>query len=227
MLYKRKLENLKILLIPAIFTTRQFNVLIKRLEKKQLSQTERNYLSNSIKSKLRAVSGLKHLNFLQIYFKESKKKLLSHIIASYKKSDINLFGYENIKAKAISAAEVVKSVLNNYQEFDARIVDLLPVYILKNKDKINLFEVYDFAVENGSVNLTGYVFEIVQKHSYSKKFKNFLAALENRKDRLYIARDERYLKIIDSIEQGDVSRKWNIITLNKEKDYEKYFELYA
>mgnify|MGYP001560737334 CR=1 FL=1 len=226
-IYKRKLEDLMLLLVPAIFTSKQFNVLIKRLENKKLSQTERNYLSNSIKSKLKAILEIKHLNFFQIYFRKNKKKILNSVVYSYLKSGINLFGYENIKGKAISATEAVKSVLNNYQELDARIVDLLPVYVLKNKGKINLFEIYDFAVENSLVNFTGYVFGIVQKHSYCKEFKNFLAALENRKDGFYIARDERYLKIIDFIEQDDISRKWNIITLNKEKDYGKYFELYA
>ena len=226
-LYKRKLENLRSLLVPAIFTAKQFNVLIKRLENKQLSQTERNYLSNSIKSKLRAVSGIKHLNFLQAYaFRENKEKLLGSITASYRKSGIDLFGYV-LNGKTIAANDVIKAVLNNYQDFDSRIVDLLPVYIFKNKDKINLFEIYDFAVENGLVNFTGYVFDIAQKHSYQKEFKKFLAALEDNKDKFYIARDDRYWDIIDFIELDATSRKWNIVTLNKEKDYEKYFELYA
>mgnify|MGYP001571230789 FL=1 len=226
LLYKTKLENLRSLIVPAIFTTRQFNVLIKKLGNEELSQTERNYLSNSIKSKLRAVSGIKHLNFYQIYFKERKKKLLNSILASYKKSGIDLFGYKGIKGKAIAPTEVVKSVLNNYQWLDARVIDLLPVYILKNENRINFFEIYDFAVENSLVNFTGYVFDIAQKHLHDAGFRKFLATLEHKKDKLYIARDERYLKIAEFIESDAISRKWNIITLNSEKDYEKYFELY-
>lgn len=225
--YTRKLEHLRLLAVPAIFTTKQFDVLVKKFENKKLSQTERNYLSNSIKSKIKGVLALKHLNLFQIYLKENKKKLILSIIASYRGYGINLFGYENLEGKQIAPTELVKAVLNNYQDVDTRIADLLPVYISKNKNKINLFEIYDFAVENSLVNLTGYIFEIVQKHSFCNEFKNFLAALENRKDNSYTVRDKRYESAIDLIEQDNISRKWKFITLNKFRDYKAYFRIYA
>ena len=58
------LESLKGELAPAIFTERQLSVIKKKLRNETLTQTEKNYLSNSIKKKFQALNVLfNSLNF--------------------------------------------------------------------------------------------------------------------------------------------------------------------
>ncbi len=227
-LYETKLKRIKSLIVPSLFTDRQFGVLIKRLENKKLSQTEKNYLSNAIKDKIKAVVLLSHINLKNLYeHKETKKELLDLIISCYKKSDMELIGYKLSKEKVIPPTEIIKKIFENYQEIDTRIADLLPVYILNNRDKIDLFEIHQFAIDNGIINFVGYIFDIVQNYSPSREFKEFIKSLEKNKDNIRILRDKRYKKIFNLIEQDDISRKWNIYTLNKLDDYRNYFELYG
>ncbi|HIH42231.1 TPA: hypothetical protein HA246_01165 [Candidatus Woesearchaeota archaeon] len=223
----KKLKSLRIALVPAIFSDRQFNVLIKKLNSERLTQVERNYLSNAIKAKIKAIELVKHTNVKEIYARRKDEFKIETVIACYKKAGIDLVGYKTIKAKAITPREAVTKIIYNHLQIEARIVDLLPVFILKNLDKINLFEVYDFAVENSLANFTGYVFNIAYAYSGNENIKRLLAALDKRKDNLPVFRDERYETMQELIKQDDVCRRWNIYTLNSTEDYKKYIELYS
>ena len=223
-MYKGKLERAKSILVPALFTEIQYRVLLKQLQRQKLTQTEKNYLSKAIKAKLIAAAQIKHINIFRQ--QRRKKGIQAAIVASYLKSGIGLFGYHR-KTRAMPPVAAVKAVLENIDQLDARIADLLPVYIFKNQDKINLFEIYSYAVENSLTNLTGYLFEIVQKHQFSRELKEFLSCLEKQKENMPVLRDQRYLQIAGSIKQDFLSRKWNIITLNTLEDYKRYFAEYT
>ena len=75
------LESFKKELAPYIFTERQIEVLKKKIRNDKLTQTERNYLSNSIKKKFQALNILFHtLNFSElandIYSNNSNQKFM-------------------------------------------------------------------------------------------------------------------------------------------------------
>lgn len=227
-LCEAKLNMIKPQIVPSLFTDKQFDVLIKRIEEKQLSQTEKNYLSRAIKSKLRAAAAIKHIGIDDIYrHEENKKRAFDDIISSYKKSGIDLIGYKPSKGRNIPPTKIVEMIIDDYQEIDERTADLLPVYLSKNKEKIDLFEIYSFAIERGIINFTGYIFEIAHSLSHHEGFKKLIDSLDKIKDKINILRDRRYKKIINLIKQDDISRKWNIYTLNSLDHYKDYFELYG
>ena len=226
-LYEARLTAAKPALVPALFTETQFNVLLKRAQGKPLSQTERNYLSTAIKSKLKATLSINHLNLDRLYTREnSKRALLNQIITSYAKSGITLVGAKP-SGKILPANQVVEEVLDNFTEIDARIADLLPVYISKNRNNLRFFDLFSFVIEKGLVNIAGYVFSIVQELAPHPRFSDFLKALERHKENVPFLRDRRYEKITNLITQDDISKRWNIYTLNTLEHYKDYFELYG
>src|SRR3989344_768668 len=225
-LYEARLTAAKSALVPALFTETQFSVLLKRAQGKPLSQTERNYLSTAIKSKLKATLSINHLNLDRLYTREkSKRALLNQIITSYAKSGITLVGAKP-SGKTLPANQVVEEVLDNFTEIDARIADLLPVYISKNRNNLRFFDLFSFVIEKGLVNIAGYVFSIVQELAPHPRFSDFLKALERHKENVPFLRDRRYEKITNLITQDDISKRWNIYTLNTLEHYKDYFELY-
>jgi len=226
-LYEARLTAAKSALVPALFTETQFSVLLKRAQGKPLSQTERNYLSTAIKSKLKATLSINHLNLDRLYTREkSKRALLNQIITSYAKSGITLVGAKP-SGKTLPANQVVEEVLDNFTEIDARIADLLPVYISKNRNNLRFFDLFSFVIEKGLVNIAGYVFSIVQELAPHPRFSDFLKALERHKENVPFLRDRRYEKITNLITQDDISKRWNIYTLNTLEHYKDYFELYG
>lgn len=226
-LYEAKLKVIRSLVVPSLFTDRQFNVLLKRVKGGKLSQTEKNYLSNAIKSKINAIISIKHLDLHQLYESRKSAALKDSIILSYSRSKIDLITFRPLSGKSLPPTKVIEEVLDNYQSIDVRIADLLPVYICRNKNKIDLFEIYSFAIEKGLINFTGYIFDIAYFFSYHKEFKRLIKSLERNKDKFNIIRDDKYKNIINLIKQDDLSRKWNIYTFNKLDDYRNYFELYG
>jgi len=226
-LYEARLTAAKSALVPALFTETQFSVLLKRAQGKPLSQTERNYLSTAIKSKLKATLSINHLNLDRLYTREkSKRALLNQIITSYAKSGITLVGAKP-SGKTLPANQVIEEVLDNFTEIDARIADLLPVYISKNRNNLRFFDLFSFVIEKGLVNIAGYVFSIVQELAPHPRFSDFLKALERHKENVPFLRDRRYEKITNLITQDDISKRWNIYTLNTLEHYKDYFELYG
>lgn len=227
-LYESKLNMIKPSIVPSLFTETQFGVLAKRVGGRRLSQTERNYLSKAIKSKLKAAASIKHLGLDRVYgHEENKKEIFDNIISSYKKSGIDLIGYKSSKGRNIPPTKVVELIIDDYQEIDERIADLLPIYLFKNKERIDLFEIYSFAIEKGITNFTGYIFDIAYFFSHYEGFKKLADALNKVKDKIDILRDKRYKDAIGLIKQDDISRKWNIYTLNNLDHYRNYFELYG
>lgn len=225
-LCEAKLNLVKPQIVPFLFTEKQFEVLIKRIGGRRLSQTEKNYLSKAIKSKLKAAASIKHLGLDRVYEHE-KKKAFGDIISSYKESGIDLIGYKPSKGRALSPTKIAEMILDDYQEIDERIADLLPIYLSKNKDKIDLFEIYSFVIERGIINFTGYIFEIAYSFSRHEGFKRLIDSLYTIKDKIDVLRDKRYKDITNLIKQDDISRKWNFYTLNKLDHYKNYFELYG
>ena len=226
-LYESRLTAAKQQRVPALFTDTQFGVLLRRVQGKPLSQTERNYLSTAIKSKLRATLSINHLDLERLYIREkSKRALLDRIISSYAKSNIDLIGTKP-SGKSLPANQIVEEILANYLEIDARIADLLPIYISKNRDNLRLYDLFSFVIEKGLVNIAGYIFGIVQELAPHPKFSDFLKALERHKENIPFLRDRRYDKITSLITQDDISKRWNVYSLNTLEHYKNYFELYG
>jgi hypothetical protein len=223
----QKLEELKDTLVPSLFTARQLNVLIKRLKQKKLTQPEKNYLSNAIKAKIKAINAIKHININELYSKRRNiNKINKIILVSYQKSGLELIGSKKQKRKSLSATDVVKSVISNYENLDSRLLSLLPVYITKNITKINLYEIFHFAIENNLTNIVGYLLDIVYNFYKNSEIKRFLDSLKNKKNNTNTYLDARYKNAEHLIIQDKISRRWNIYTLNTINDYRIYFEEY-
>ena len=221
-LYIQKLSNIKDQVVPTLFTERQFQVLIKHLKNQQLTQTEKNYLSNAIRHKLEAIKALKGLDLSE---KERFTTIKKRIVASYKRAGITFHGAKT--SKPYSATTTVKKVLANYEKLEARFINALPVFIAKELRNLNLLDIYTFSREKGITNFTGYIFSIANHFVKNPSITKFLRQWQEEKDLFIIARNPDLRKAKDIITSDEFSQQWNILTLNTIDSYRKYFELYA
>ncbi len=229
-LYIGKLLAIKPKVVPSLFTERQFEVLLKRLRGEKLTQVEKNYLSNAIKEKIEAIDALKTLNLENA--RDSSEKDRQAILASYARAGIVYHGAKS-GGRHLTPTETVERVLENYEQLDSRIVNALPVYIVKELQKIDLIEIDNFSRDNSIINFTGYVFSLalhfIRAHKLAgeRKIINFLKRWAETKDPFTVASKPYLLAAKEFIAVDELAKSWNILTLNKLESYEKYFELYG
>lgn len=231
-LYIQKLSAIKAELVPILFSERQFEVLIKRLRGDNLTQTERNYLSNAIKKKIEAIKALRGFDLENVRKTDRFSTIRNRILASYEKAGIPFHGIKSTE-KPYSSTKAVKQVLANYEQLESRLVNALPVFIAKELRNLDLLEIYNFSREKGITNFAGYIFSIVfyfvnkQKIPGKQKISRLLSKWQEDKDIFTIAKNADLLKAEKLISKDKFSKKWNILTLNDINSYQKYFELYA
>lgn len=229
-LYVRKLSRSKRKIVPALFTERQFEVLLKRLREETLTQTERNYLSNAIKRKIEAIAALRGLALEPLTARPRFGEVRRRILASYGKAGITFQGVA-AEATPFSSTETVKQVLSHYERLEARIVAALPTFIAKELRNLDLLDIYAFSREQGVINFTGYIFTIVayfaDAHALPgrRRIAAFLTKWAETKDAQAVAKNPDLLKA--SITPEAFAKSWNVVTLNSIETYKRYFDLYG
>ncbi|MBI2666512.1 hypothetical protein HYX13_02775 [Candidatus Woesearchaeota archaeon] len=163
-----------------LFGDREIETLMKKRAGKSLTQTERNYLSASIRPKLRAIQALAPLRLLSEINNKKQGISRSDIIFN-----LSRFGYELIipyasgKGRKISLEELIVHILLSFPE--ARFIEAIPILLLKNK--IDLFSLLEMATRWNLKNQLGFLLEIAFTLKKKKELENILEYLRRTKEK--------------------------------------------
>jgi hypothetical protein len=163
-----------------IFGEVEIKTIEKRLKGIPLTQTERNYLSKSIKPKIIAAKLLTESNLIRsIYKKINHKPIILYNLRRY--------GYEMMtilpskRRKRLEIEQLIAEILVSCP--DARFIESVPILMLKNK--FSKFKLAELAIKEGIANKIGYLAEIAQfiaeRKGIKKDFGDLIKYLENSK----------------------------------------------
>lgn len=207
----------------------EIETIIKRINGKKLKQTERNYLSRSIRPKLmaaRLLSEAKILEKIQMPDRSLDKKIIFNLSKS---------GYELIlpakikKQKTISAEELIALILAKMPV--PRFIEAIPVLLLKNK--IDKFKLVEISCKYDINNQLGYLIDITlmiaKKLKIKSDFGELLRYLKNNKGKeiksLGEEKDAEYQEFLMKSSPKRI-REWNLLGRFFDDDFIKTAEVY-
>ncbi len=216
-------------IIERIFGKVEIETIIKRIKGKGLKQTERNYLSRSIRPKLIAARLLTEENILE-KIRRPDRLLNNKILYNLSKYGYDMISSKEIKKqKTISLEELIAAIITKFPK--PRYVEGIPVLILKNRtDKFKLAEIaYRYNIHNE----LGYLIETAKIIAKNRMIKidldDILAYLDNnkRKKIKYLGeeKDWLYMDFLSKTTPKRV-RRWNLLGRFFDTDMIKTAEAY-
>src|SRR3989338_1474882 len=133
----------------------EIETILKRMKGKKLKQTERNYLSRSIRPKLIAARILTEERLLE-KIQRPDKALEKKIIYTLDKYGYKMITLKKIKKqKTFPIEELIATIITSYPT--ARFIEAIPVLLLKNK--IDKFKMVEIANSYNIMNQLGYLID--------------------------------------------------------------------
>lgn len=163
-----------------LFGEREIETLMKKRAGKLLTQTERNYLSASIRPKLRAIHAIEQLHLLPEVNRRKEDISRQDIVFN-----LSFFGYELItpyasgKGKKMSLEELIMQILLRFPK--ARFIEAIPILLLKNP--IDAFRLLELATRWHLKNQLGFLLETALTLGKKKELESLLAYLRKTKER--------------------------------------------
>jgi len=198
--------------------------IIKRMKGKKLEQTERNYLSRSIRPKLIAAKLLTQEKILEKIRRPNKslEKMILYNLSKY--------GYEMISLKEIKKQftmpieDLIAAIITKIPK--PRFIEAIPILLLKNK--IDKFKLVEIAKEYDIKNELGYLIEttiiLTKKFKIRKDLNDLLTYLMNNKEReikyLGEEKDSKYMDFLLKTSPKRI-RKWNLLGRFFDEDFIK------
>ena len=199
----------------------EVDTIMRKIEGKKLKQTEKNYLSRSIRPKLMAAEILSQARILKEINGDKHKD--THLI------DYNLAGYgynlilpkSKKKARKMPLEELIGEILTKHSI--ARYIEAIPILIIMNN--INKFKVLEIAAKFGIKNKIGYLIETAMMIKEVPYLKDLLSYFRENKD-----------KEIAFLAEGDYDflmktspkriRQWNLLGRFFDDDFIENSRLY-
>ncbi|MFH1276735.1 MAG: hypothetical protein ABIH82_06505 [Candidatus Woesearchaeota archaeon] len=162
-----------------LFGRVEIETMLKRIKGKPLKQTERNYLSKSIRPKLRSILTVSKSNLFREMNTTEKQLTSQEIIYNLSRFNYDLISLNKNKGKEISLEElIIKIIIQNPQ---ARFIEAIPILLLKNKT--NRFKLLDLASTYQIKNELGYLIETALLIKKNKELAELLSYLKQYKDK--------------------------------------------
>ena len=204
-----------------IFGPVEIQTIIKKIEGKPLKQTERNYLSRSIRPKLRAAALVTQENILsEVNAKEKKDPwLIEYNLTQYHYSLITL---KKTRAKKLTIEELIIEILTNYPF--ARFIEAIPFLFLKNN--IESWKLLELAASAKIKNKIGYLLEtafLIKPIPYLQPLLTYLKKNKDEKISLLVDGDYEFL-LKTSPER---IKKWKLLGRFFDEDFKKLAKVYV
>lgn len=211
----------------------EIDTIIKKIKGQKLKQTERNYLSRSVRPKLRCAKLITELDILSPI--EQRKKPNMDIILF----NLDRYGYELIiphkikKQPALGAEELFIKILIQFPE--PRFIEAIPIMIIKNK--IDTYNLFYLAKQYGVINQIGYLLEtsfaiakkfgIINKINYLKPLLNELEENKEKKQEILGTgtTDKGYIKFLEKTSPKRI-KKWELLGRYFDKDFIELAKIY-
>jgi len=219
--------------IHRIFGKVEIETIIKRINGIKLKQTERNYLSRSIRPKLIGASILSNQELLAKIQRPKKRINKPQVIFS-----LEIYGYALISPYKISKQiilpieELTAKILIQFPE--PRFIEGIPIILIKNK--INPYELLETASKYDIKNQIGYLLEtsflIAKKYGLLKKMQYLYSILnyfKSKKDKdiriLGQAEEEEHIKFLKKTSPKRI-KEWNLLGRYFDDDFIKNAGIY-
>lgn len=211
----------------------EIETIIKRIKGKKLKQTERNYLSRSIRPKLIGAAILSEERILEKISRPKKAINRNQILFN-----LNYYGYELItpykipKQEILAIGELITKILIQLPE--ARFIEGIPILLIKNRiDPYRLLELavrYDFKNKIGYLLETSFMiakrFKLSKKISYLKRLLSYLKATKD-KDITSLGEyiEEEYREFLKETSPKRI-KEWNLLDRYFDKDFIENAKIY-
>ncbi len=212
-----------------IFGKVEISTILKRMQGKRLKQTERNYLSRSIRPKLIAAKLLTEENVLKKIHKPDKslEKTVIYNLSRYRYEMISLKKIK--KQKSIGIEELIATIITMMPK--PRFIEAIPILLLKNK--INKFKLVEIASKQGIGNELGYLIEtaiiLAKRFNIEQDLNDLLDYLkyEKQKEIKYLGyeKDRIYIDFLIRTSPERI-KKWNLLGRFFDEDFIKIGESY-
>lgn len=203
--------------------------ILKRMKGKKLKQTERNYLSRSIRPKLIAAKILSEQKILE-KIQRPDKSLDKKIIYN-----LSRYGYEIIALKKIKKQEIIPIekliaiIITKCPK--PRFIEAIPILLTKNK--MSKFKLVEIAYRYNIYNELGYLTEIAailtKRFKIKQDLKDLLHYLKSNKHKeikyLGEEKDSAYMQFLIRTSPKRI-KKWNLLGRFFDDDFIKNAEAY-
>jgi len=192
----------------------EIETIMKRMKGRKLKQTERNYLSRSIRPKLIAAKLLTESKILEKIQKpdRSLEKIIIYNLSAY---GYDLIALRKIpKQKKISIENLIGIIIAKNPK--PRFIEAIPILLLKNK--IDKFKLVETAYEYDINNELGYIIEtaviLSEEFRIKQDLKDLLDYLKRNKKKnikyLGEEKDSEYRQFLKKTSPKRV-KKWNLL----------------
>ncbi len=205
-----------------IFGKREIEAIEKKRTGQKLKQTEKNYLSRSIRPKLIAAYAL------------ANTKLLEEIQRKFAKNDAHIlynlaqYGYPFLlqkekKAKKLEIEDLIIEILTHYPK--ARYIEAIPFLLLKNK--WSPWKLLEQASKNNCKNKIGYLLQTAELlGNINTEAKELLEYLEKNKETHEAFLVEGEKEFLEKKSPQRI-RKWNLLGRFFDEDFKRLAEVYV
>jgi len=167
-------------LLRKLFGKVEIETMLKKMQGKTLRQTERNYLSKSIRPKLRAISGIAGLHLLEKIHKGRERITTPDIIYNLSRYGYDLISFRKpIHEKKMALEELMVEIIINHPQ--PRFIEAIPMLLLKNN--INQFKLLELATTYHLKNEMGYLIETAFMIKRKKELVTLLHYLQKSKEK--------------------------------------------
>ncbi|MFH0700959.1 MAG: hypothetical protein V2A62_00820 [Candidatus Woesearchaeota archaeon] len=173
------------LLLRKLFGKVEIETILKRIRHQPLSQVERNYLSRSVRPKLRAIQEMFHFNLLKTIDPQREKNSRQEIISS-----LSHYGYDLIslskgktKQRKICLEELIILILRDFPE--PRFIEAIPILLIKNK--IDSFQLLELCTKYHLKNEIGFLVEtalLIHKKEELQELRDYLKKNKDKEKRI-------------------------------------------
>ena len=167
-----------------LFGKVEIETILKKIKGKNLKQTERNYLSKSIRPKLISINYIARLHLLEEINSRKKRIAGQEIIYNLDRYGYPIIALKKIHAKKIHAQkipleELIMRIIINCPQ--SRFIEAIPFLLLKNK--IDSFKLLELALKYKAKNELGYLLETAWLIKNKKELAELLHYLKNSKEK--------------------------------------------
>ena len=200
-------------LLGKLFGKVEIKIVLKKIQGKTLKQTERNYLSKSIRPKLRAINYIARLHLLEKINQRKERITKQEIIYN-----LSRYGYDLIALTKIK-------ILIDYPK--SRFIEAIPILLLKNK--INQFKLLELAAQHNVKNEIGYLTETALLIKKKKELIGFLEYLKKskEKEKKILGEDlgEEYREFLLKHSPKRI-KSWNLLGRYFDRDFKMLMKAY-
>lgn len=208
-------------LLRTLFGKKEIEAMVKKRQGQKLKQTEKNYLSRSVRPKLRAISALAQTNLLQdiAVAKRTSETQVSFHLAAY---GYPLLTFKKKIFKKMPLEDLIIEILTCYPR--ARYIEAIPFLLLKNH--FDAWRLLELAVEKQCKNKVGYLVETAymlgKRDRETKELLQYLKETKIKKEEFLVYGDRDFLQKTSPARV----KQWHLLGRFFDRDFQKMLELY-